>query len=151
MECMVNSDNVVRGGLTPKLKDTATLCEILPYASRSEPSVALGRVKQASASFEVLEYLTRDFPELCLLRVTIKPETAETVRLETFPFLAICVVLSGHGKVTLRNEALSLQTEQDIDVFSTWYVSPCSQLGIEISAGSAEPLVIFIATPSASV
>mmetsp|Transcript_27106 Transcript_27106/g.33654 ORF Transcript_27106/g.33654 Transcript_27106/m.33654 type:complete len:191 (-) Transcript_27106:423-995(-) len=26
MECMVNSDNVVRGGLTPKLKDSATLC-----------------------------------------------------------------------------------------------------------------------------
>jgi mannose-6-phosphate isomerase len=25
MEAMVNSDNVVRGGLTPKLKDTNTL------------------------------------------------------------------------------------------------------------------------------
>lgn len=26
MECMINSDNVVRGGLTPKLKDKETLC-----------------------------------------------------------------------------------------------------------------------------
>lgn len=25
MECMINSDNVVRGGLTPKLKDIDTL------------------------------------------------------------------------------------------------------------------------------
>lgn len=31
MECMVNSDNVVRGGLTPKLKDVETLCDLLPY------------------------------------------------------------------------------------------------------------------------
>ena len=28
MEAMVNSDNVVRGGLTPKLKDTKTLQEV---------------------------------------------------------------------------------------------------------------------------
>jgi mannose-6-phosphate isomerase len=30
-ECMNNSDNVVRGGLTPKLKDVKTLLEILPF------------------------------------------------------------------------------------------------------------------------
>jgi mannose-6-phosphate isomerase class I len=28
---MVNSDNVVRGGLTPKYKDTQTLVEVSPY------------------------------------------------------------------------------------------------------------------------
>ena len=28
MEAMVNSDNVVRGGLTPKFKDTKTLVEV---------------------------------------------------------------------------------------------------------------------------
>ena len=39
MECMINSDNVVRGGLTKKLKDVATLCDILPYESRSAPTV----------------------------------------------------------------------------------------------------------------
>jgi len=37
MECMINSDNVVRGGLTNKLKDSATLCEILPYEARTAP------------------------------------------------------------------------------------------------------------------
>jgi mannose-6-phosphate isomerase len=31
IECMVNSDNVIRGGLTPKLKDTKTLMELLKY------------------------------------------------------------------------------------------------------------------------
>lgn len=31
VECMANSDNVVRAGLTPKFKDTETLLEILDY------------------------------------------------------------------------------------------------------------------------
>jgi mannose-6-phosphate isomerase len=31
MEAMVASDNVVRGGLTPKFKDTKTLVEMLKY------------------------------------------------------------------------------------------------------------------------
>ena len=31
MECMINSDNVVRGGLTPKLKDVDTLVSMMPY------------------------------------------------------------------------------------------------------------------------
>ena len=31
IEAMVNSDNVVRGGLTPKLKDTETLVNMLKY------------------------------------------------------------------------------------------------------------------------
>lgn len=31
VECMANSDNVVRGGLTPKLKDKETLYHMLPY------------------------------------------------------------------------------------------------------------------------
>jgi mannose-6-phosphate isomerase len=31
VECMANSDNVVRGGLTPKLKDKETLYSMLPY------------------------------------------------------------------------------------------------------------------------
>ena len=31
IEAMVNSDNVVRGGLTPKLKDTEVLVSMLKY------------------------------------------------------------------------------------------------------------------------
>ena len=33
VECMSNSDNVVRGGLTPKYKDKETLFQMLPYDS----------------------------------------------------------------------------------------------------------------------
>jgi mannose-6-phosphate isomerase class I len=33
---MVNSDNVVRGGLTPKFKDTETLLSMMPYEMKTE-------------------------------------------------------------------------------------------------------------------
>ena len=36
VECMACSDNVVRAGLTPKLKDVDTLCEMLDYSCRSK-------------------------------------------------------------------------------------------------------------------
>lgn len=35
VECMINSDNVVRGGLTPKLKDVDTLVSMLDYNLKS--------------------------------------------------------------------------------------------------------------------
>merc|ERR1712228_6451 len=39
LECMACSDNVVRAGLTPKLRDTAVLCEMLNYEKMSKPKV----------------------------------------------------------------------------------------------------------------
>ena len=66
MEIMVNSDNVVRGGLTPKLKDIETLIEILPYNSRAEPSVQDGASLFNSDGKQILEYLDANFDELRL-------------------------------------------------------------------------------------
>ena len=37
VECMANSDNTVRGGLTPKYKDTDILYEMLPYQNMELP------------------------------------------------------------------------------------------------------------------
>ena len=51
LECMVNSDNVVRGGLTPKLKDSATLCEILPYDARASPEIWQGEIIDSDSDF----------------------------------------------------------------------------------------------------
>ncbi len=69
MECMINSDNVVRGGLTPKYKDQATLCEILPYEQREMPQVAQGfSLKSEENNFELTRYHNNKFPELTLFK-----------------------------------------------------------------------------------
>lgn len=42
VECMANSDNVVRAGLTPKFKDVETLVDILTYESGLIPVIGAG-------------------------------------------------------------------------------------------------------------
>merc|ERR1711972_1108779 len=39
VECMACSDNVVRGGLTPKFKDVEVLCEMLVYRGAPPPMI----------------------------------------------------------------------------------------------------------------
>ena len=96
MECMINSDNVVRGGLTNKLKDSTTLCEILPYEARSAPQVWQGTVLQSEeGSYELREFLTEQFKELCILRLEIKSNSSASVELPRLALLGIFIVLNG--------------------------------------------------------
>lgn len=39
IECMATSDNVVRAGLTPKFRDTETLCSMLTYEQVRHPNL----------------------------------------------------------------------------------------------------------------
>lgn len=43
VECMANSDNVVRAGLTPKFKDVETLLHVTDYRARTAPHVQVDR------------------------------------------------------------------------------------------------------------
>jgi mannose-6-phosphate isomerase len=52
VECMANSDNVVRGGLTPKFQDVENMVDILSY--ETEPVSILGQ----GASLERVTYHT---------------------------------------------------------------------------------------------
>jgi len=54
VECMANSDNVVRAGLTPKFKDIETLIDILTYDLSPPPVLVPNRVNSC--------ILSKDFP-----------------------------------------------------------------------------------------
>ena len=102
MECMINSDNVVRGGLTPKLKDKDTLCQILPYSARLEPKVLQGDSMFSDENFEIQEFFTSAFPELRLLRLNTKKRDqseAVTAWIPSLPFLSIMIVMKGKASV----------------------------------------------------
>jgi mannose-6-phosphate isomerase len=70
VEVMATSDNVVRAGLTPKLKDVATLTAMLTYAARGAPAVMGGApvpgCSPAVAAFPV------PVPDFELLRVRLE-------------------------------------------------------------------------------
>lgn len=62
--------------------------------------------------------------------------------------LSFLVTLGGTGSVRIASETPGYSAEHAIDTFSTWYVAPESKLTITCAADSAEPLVIFIASPN---
>lgn len=54
---MVCSDNVVRGGLTPKFKDAKTLVEMLPFEYKQR-EVSAGQIISEGENCKVTEYKT---------------------------------------------------------------------------------------------
>merc|ERR1712137_782053 len=71
IECMACSDNVVRAGLTPKLKDSETLCSMLDY-TQNPVSVMRGNS---------IDAYCRSYPvpidEFLLYRIVIEDEVSE--------------------------------------------------------------------------
>ena len=54
---MINSDNVVRGGLTPKLKDVENLIKMLPY-NFEQNTISSGQELLQSPASSFKEYKT---------------------------------------------------------------------------------------------
>jgi len=76
---MVNSDNVVRGGLTPKFKDTETLVNMMPYVMVKREAQK-GKQWQSDEKAEVLEYKT-GYDEFRVIKVEIKEAGGAPVEL----------------------------------------------------------------------
>ena len=72
MECMINSDNVVRGGLTPKTKDVETLLDILPYHDMQTRQMLEVKILNEAGenSLKVEEYLPQEYKELRVLKIS---------------------------------------------------------------------------------
>ena len=94
VECMANSDNVVRVGLTPKFKDAATLLDILDYTPH--PVTILGN--PSSAADEVV--YTTPAAEFQITRWALRPGTT---RVETTGG-RIEVLLVAEGSITIDNQ-----------------------------------------------
>ena len=95
---MATSDNVVRAGLTPKLKDAETLVEMLTY--RLAPADILRGDMPQSVPLGVFErhyaVPVRDFA-LASVELTAPASAHDVEPLSTSP--AIVLVTAGHGTV----------------------------------------------------
>lgn len=94
MENMINSDNVVRGGLTPKLKDVETLCSILPFDGFQKRSVWTANLIKPFVS----EYKIDKYPETRVVKVQLPKN--ERTHLEV-DFCGALIVLEGSCNVTV--------------------------------------------------
>jgi len=100
LECMACSDNVVRAGLTPKLRDTNVLCAMLNYTA-SLPNIMSGA---NIGSYTVQYRAGADISEFRLDRTMIVGKNKETLNLHAIDGCAskhasIILVYEGSGSV----------------------------------------------------
>lgn len=98
VECMACSDNVVRGGLTPKFKDVEVLCEMLNY--RGGPPATLEPTELEKG---ILLYSDPDIQEFQVTHMQIEAG-GEQRRLFSSDGPAMALNLSGCGNVTISGE-----------------------------------------------
>ena len=67
--------------------------------------------------------------------------------MKPFEYLAICIVISGKGKITVENQTLGVSDQYEADTFSTWYIAPGSKVGLEIASDSNDYFKVFFAAP----
>merc|ERR1719277_1427799 len=66
VECMACSDNVVRGGLTPKYKDLDVLCDMLVYKGGAPPMIIPEKVEDGR-----LLYRHQDLDEFQVTHISL--------------------------------------------------------------------------------
>ncbi len=99
VECMANSDNVVRAGLTPKFKDVKTLTDILDYH--------LGPVHIYKANEQSQAFVYRvPVPEFAIRRLKLSEGLLLQHRLTS---IEICIIIKGEVTVACEGQALTFK------------------------------------------
>lgn len=122
VECMATSDNVVRAGLTPKMRDTEVLCESLTYG-QGLPELLTGAKSSASQHLVVYRPPFREFE---MWRYTPPAGTAEVLPPSEGPL----VLLVQHGSMRVRCGGQSRLLRRG-DVY---FVGAGAELDLEVSA-----------------
>lgn len=105
-EIMARSDNVVRAGLTPKLRDVGTLCEMLNYNPfQADENVLVKQVNQYSTRYAPADDAVDEF-ELERTEIPVR----ENCSLDVCSFGSIILFLGGKGELSLSTgEALKAE------------------------------------------
>ena len=125
MECMANSDNVIRAGLTPKLRDVPNLVSGLTYTAapwtkhRVQPS---SFPAQSPTSFSTL--YDPPIPDFSVVQVVLPQDHKERHPKVNGP--STVIVTNGKGKISW--------TEGQLDVSEGYVFFVSAGLEIEIKA-----------------
>lgn len=100
IECMATSDNVVRSGLTPKVKDVKTLVDMLTFRTYSTKDIVMVGSSYLSSSHTFL--YKAPVPEFSVMKIQLKSgDTAEVYGLEG---PSILIFVEGSGKLETESK-----------------------------------------------
>jgi len=135
MEAMVCSDNVVRGGLTPKFKDAKTLVEILPFEYKERQISGGDCLFSSECGDSVTEYKT-GYSEFMVTCVNLGNTGHDNKFDKQFNSMAIAMVMNGNAQADTQYGKFTMSE-------STCYLIPA---GTKVSIMSETPFKIFIAS-----
>eukprot|EP00732_Lithocolla_globosa_P004231 Lithocolla_globosa_v1_NODE_3785_length_1581_cov_3.616645.p1 type:complete len:223 gc:universal NODE_3785_length_1581_cov_3.616645:638-1306(+) len=138
VECMACSDNVVRAGLTPKLRDVDILVDILEYVTGTPESFKMTPtpLQKHSLLFEP------PIPEFSILRTCLNKQAGNSTspweaEFEGFEGPSILLVVTGKGTIISQGQnfsveagrsyfigshlTLRLETEDELTVFRAFW------------------------------
>lgn len=136
MECMANSDNVIRAGLTPKLRDIPNLISGLTYTA-SVPSKHIVKPTLFQPRSKSTTLYNPPVPEFSVLKVEVDAGASEKHAAIDGPSIAI--VTRGEGSVSWGDNQSSLKLSKGLVFFIGKGVE------VEINSGQdpTSGLVIF--------
>lgn len=112
VECMATSDNVVRAGLTPKLRDVETLISMLTYEAGPGTKQLLQPTKFTDDGTTMLYDPPID--EFSVLKIELNDSASTTHRAIAGP--SLCVVTEGEGTISWEGEGQGEETVGKGDV-----------------------------------
>jgi mannose-6-phosphate isomerase len=147
---MACSDNVVRAGLTPKLRDTDVLLSMLTYAEHTgrsalmQPSERLGKGLTEFAP-------SKEFSEFRLVRAELSPDTRTSLVLPPSKQPSIMLVFAGEGTAALVSTSVAAPSSAPLQPLRRGDVllvpAGASVQLVQTSAGGvAHPLLVFQCT-----
>ncbi|KAH8999542.1 mannose-6-phosphate isomerase, partial [Lactarius akahatsu] len=104
IECMANSDNVIRAGLTPKLRDIPNLVDTLTYVAAPASRHAVKPLPFPGALTSTL--YDPPISEFSVVSVTLAPSQTEAHRALDGPSIAI--IAGGEGKLRWGGTSLDI-------------------------------------------
>ena len=138
-EVMATSDNVVRAGLTPKWKDTDTLCEMLTYRDGTPHVVT---PTQPEGEPHVWRYTPPPETDEFLLDRVEMPHGAAVATLPPASGLAIVIVIRGTASIEQLDEETddTIGLRHELGAGAVHLVCPHTELKIRAADG---PLLLF--------
>lgn len=134
IECMATSDNVIRAGLTPKLRDTDALCGSLTY-TQGRPPVMTGEMDKE----RFLAVYRPPFQEFEVWR--FNPSAGATVELPKTKGPLIMLVQQGAGSLTAGGEGGS---SREVSRGQVLFVAA----GTALKVLASSDMVAWIAAPN---
>jgi mannose-6-phosphate isomerase len=130
VECMATSDNVVRAGLTPKLRDVDTLCGMLTY-TQAQPRVLKGDALAGDAKVKTYDPA---FEEFCV--DSFSSGGGELVTLPPSDGPSVLLITSGTAQLTATpRDAAAAAVVLDVRAGSAVFVHPGYSVSVQCATG----------------